>query len=129
MAEGNGLYYFVNRQSGHCLEVPVTATGAQLDQQVYSGGAHQQFSLNGVASPVPQPEISELSILGASTVMSGSNGVPQWPYVVLSSTNVAMPITAWKISETNEFDSTGYFTFTNTLDPSAGRLFYLLRLQ
>ena len=42
---GNGLYYFVNRLSGLCLDVPGVASGTQLDQQVYNGGANQQFSL------------------------------------------------------------------------------------
>ncbi len=42
---GNGLYYFVNRLSGLCLDVPSGATGTQLDQQIYTGAASQQFNL------------------------------------------------------------------------------------
>jgi len=126
---GNELYYFVNRLSGLALGLPVTATGAQLDQEVYSGAAHQQFSLNVAASPVPQPEIAQLSFVGTSPVVSGSNGVANWPFVVLNTTNLAVPISAWKISSTNGFDSMGYFNVTNSPDPSAGQLFYLLRLQ
>jgi hypothetical protein len=128
-AAGNGLYYFVNRLSGLCLGVPITATGAQLDQEVYSGGAHQQFSLNLVGASVPQPQISSLSLSGASAVMTGSNGVANWPYLVLTSASPAAPISAWNISTTNIFDSSGYFVSTNFLDPGAGSLFYLLRLQ
>jgi hypothetical protein len=45
MSSGNGLYYFVNRLSGLCLDVTGVNSGAQLDQQPYSGGANQQFGL------------------------------------------------------------------------------------
>jgi hypothetical protein len=127
---GNGLYYFVNRLSGLCLGLPITATGAQLDQEVYTGGAHQRFSLNVVALTVPKPQISGLSVLGPSAVViSGSNGVANWPYIILSSTNPAAPIAAWQISSTNTFNSPGYFTSTNSTIPGVAQLFYLLRLQ
>ena len=45
MSAGNGLYYFINRLSGLCLDVPGGASGTQLDQQPYTGGANQQFNL------------------------------------------------------------------------------------
>jgi len=128
-AAGNGLYYFVNRLSGLCLGLPITATGAQLDQEVYTGGAHQQFNLNVVASKIPQPQISQLAFLGTSTLISGSNGVANWPYIILSSPSLTTPIAAWKISDTNTFNSLGYFTSTNTVNPDVAQLFYLLRLQ
>jgi hypothetical protein len=125
---GNGLYYFVNRLSGLCLNVSRAATGAQLDQQVYAGSAGQQFSLNLIATPITQPKISALSIAETGLVISGSNGVPGWPYLVLSSTNLMVPAGNWTINATNTFDSSGNFIFTNPIDPGAPQLFYMLRL-
>ena len=126
---GNGLYYFVNRLSGLCLNVSRKATGAQLDQQVYTGGAHQQFSLKSVASPVARPRFSMSSLLGDGMVVSGGNGVAEWPYIVLTSTNLTVPRGNWTVNSTNTFDSSGSFIFTNFVDPGARQLFYLLRLQ
>jgi autotransporter-associated beta strand protein/parallel beta-helix repeat protein len=52
VSTGNGLYYFLNRHSGLALDVPNGAAGTQLDQQPYSGGANQQFSLIDAVQPV-----------------------------------------------------------------------------
>jgi hypothetical protein len=124
---GNGLYYFVNRLSGLCLDVPGSAAGTQLDQQVYTNGANQQFRLNLVA--ITRPWISKLSIMAPGAVISGSNGVANWPYIVLSATNLTAPAPNWTVNATNAFDSSGNFIFTNPIDPGAPQLFYMLRLQ
>jgi parallel beta-helix repeat protein len=125
---GNGLYYFVNRLSGLCLDIPITVSGAQLDQQTYQGGANQQFSLNLLAVQ-RQPWISAISASGSGFVFSGSNGVANWPYLVLNSTNLGLPAGSWTIIATNAFDSNGNFIFTNPIDAGAPQLFYLLRVQ
>ena len=125
---GDGLYYFVNRLSGLCLDLPRSATGAQLDQQVYADSARQQFRLNVTATPVAQPQISALLMTGSGLVIAGSNGVPNWPYLVLSSTNLAVPAGNWTINATNTFDSSGNFIFTNPMDADVPQLFYMLRL-
>jgi parallel beta-helix repeat protein len=128
---GNGLYYFVNRLSGLCLDVPDGAPGTQLDQQPYAGGANQQFSLNLLASrlTIRQPRISALAVSGASLVISGGNGMAKWPYRVLTSTNPLLPLANWEVSATNSFDSNGNFIFTNSINPNAAQLFYLLQVQ
>ena len=41
MSAGNGLYYFINRLSSLCLNVPGSANGTQLNQQPYTGAASQ----------------------------------------------------------------------------------------
>jgi hypothetical protein len=62
-------------------------------------------------------------------VIAGSNGVPGWPYIVLTSTNLALPAANWSVKATNAFDSAGNFLFTNATDPATIQLFYLLQLQ
>jgi autotransporter-associated beta strand protein len=86
-------------------------------------------TLRIAAVPTQQPQISGISISGSNLVISGTNGVPGWPYLVLSSTNLTMPLSGWTINATNAFDSGGNTTFTNPMDPSAPQSFYLLRLQ
>jgi parallel beta-helix repeat protein len=125
---GNGLYYFVNRLSGLCLDVPNAVSGVQLDQQTYTGAVNQQFSLN-LLSIQRQPWIASMSSAGPNLIVSGSNGVAGWPYLMLTSTNVALPVAGWSANATNTFDPGGNFIFTNTPDPNMPQLFYLLRVQ
>lgn len=125
---GNGLYYFVNRLSGLSLDIPVAESGTQLDQQPYTGGVTQEFSLN-IPALVRQPEISGVTATDAGMVVAGNNGVAGWPYLVLSSTNLTLPRNSWTMSGSNAFDASGSFVFTNTVDAAEPQRFYLLRLQ
>lgn len=129
---GNGLYYFVNRLSGLCLDVPGGFLGTQLDQRPYTGGANQQFSLNLVANTSttpPQPKISIATVSGANFVVSGGSGIASWPYLILTSTDLGISADNWTINATNAFDLSGNFIFSNTIDPAAPQLFYMLRLR
>jgi hypothetical protein len=60
--------------------------------------------------------------------VSGTNGVPNINYYVLASTNAAMPVTNWTRIATIAFDSDGNFSFTNALDLTAPRRFFLIQL-
>jgi hypothetical protein len=127
---GNGMYAFVNRLSGLYLDEPNPMFGTQLDQSVYTGGANQQFNLNLLAStPAAIPVISSISVSGANAILSGTNGAPDWPYIVLTSTDLTLPAGAWTIVSTNTFDNSGNFISTNSADPSLPQLFYRLQLQ
>jgi hypothetical protein len=55
--EGNGLYHFVNRNSGKCLDVPSasTADSVQLQQYACNGSAAQSYSLSGGGTTPPPP--------------------------------------------------------------------------
>jgi hypothetical protein len=61
--------------------------------------------------------------------MSGTNGVPNWTYYVLTSTNLSLPLSNWTTTATNTFDGAGNFNFTNSPNPNTPRTFYLLKLQ
>jgi alpha-galactosidase len=84
--------------------------------------------LSVIASPTPPPKIAAMKMSGNNFVLSGSNGVSGWPYYVLTSTNVSLPVTNWTILLSNTFDGGGNFNFTN---PANGPVqqFYLLKLQ
>jgi autotransporter-associated beta strand protein len=86
-------------------------------------------TLTIVSAATPQPQISGLSLTASGLVISGSNGVAGWPYLVLSATNLTVPAGNWQVNATNTFDSSGNFIFTNPIDPLAPQEFYLLRLR
>jgi Ricin-type beta-trefoil lectin domain-like len=46
---GNGLFSFVNRNSGRCLDVPFTTLGVDVVQWECHGGSNQQFVLEATA--------------------------------------------------------------------------------
>jgi hypothetical protein len=75
----------------------------------------------------PHPEITSTVNQGGSVILSGSGGLSNSIYYVLSSTNVTLPPQQWTPIATNFFDNDGDFTFTNVLDPNAPQLFYLLQ--
>ena len=85
-------------------------------------------TLSVVASPTSSPQIVTSTMNGNNFVFSGSNGVPGWPYWVLSSTNLMLPTTNWSLISTGAFDASGNFIFTNPVDAGAPQNFYLLEL-
>jgi hypothetical protein len=128
MLAGNGLYYFLNRHSGLCLDVPGGISGAQLDQQPYIGGANQQFNLR-LTFPAPSPMILTARIAGSNFAWSGTGGIPGAFFNVLTTTNLTLPISQWQTIATNGFDANGNFSVTNSVAPGAPQIFYLLKLQ
>ena len=83
--------------------------------------------LSIVVSPTTSPKITAMNLNGGNFIFAGSNGIPNWPYVVLASTNVALPLTNWTPVWSNTFDANGYFNFTNP--ENSGGQFYLLELR
>jgi alpha-galactosidase len=83
--------------------------------------------LSVVASPTPSPQIVTTAMNGNDFVFSGTNGVAGWPYWVLTTTNITLPITNWSLVYTGAFDASGNFIYTNPAGSNA-QLFYLLEL-
>ena len=46
---------------------------------------------------------------------------------VLTSTNVATPLTNWTMLSTNNFDANGAFSVTNAINSNVSQCFYLLK--
>ncbi|HEU5125583.1 MAG TPA: autotransporter-associated beta strand repeat-containing protein [Verrucomicrobiae bacterium] len=63
---------------------------------------------------------------GGKVILNGVNGAPGATYNVLTSTNLASPLANWTAIETNVFDGTGAFSFTNSIDPNAPQRFFIL---
>ena len=72
------------------------------------------------------PVFSTPILNGANLNFTGTGGIPDWTYYVLTTTNLTAP---WKAVATNQFDANGNFTFTNALNPNSSPIFYRLQLQ
>lgn len=77
----------------------------------------------------PQPKISSISLASGNTqvVLAGTNGTAGLSYSVLTSTNVALPLSSWTPMTTNVFGSGGSFGWTNNINPSTPQLFYIIK--
>ena len=74
-----------------------------------------------------QPKIASILVSGTNIIISGSNGPPNAFYAVLASTNVTLPLSNWVSLVTNQFDSSGNFSFTNAIVPGIPQRFYRIR--
>jgi fibronectin-binding autotransporter adhesin len=77
---------------------------------------------------IPPPVISGIALSETNLIVSGSNGVANSAYYVLTSTNLSLPLAQWTRIATNHFDTSGGFSFTNEIGPGAEQLFYQLQL-
>ena len=81
-------------------------------------------------APPPRPVITFIATSPATgqVVVAGTNGLPNAPYWVLASTEVALPLTNWARLATNLFDPGGNFAFTNLFDSNRPQYFYALQV-
>lgn len=86
---------------------------------------------NGVLKIIaaPIPTIARIGLAGTNIIISGTNGQGNEAYLILSSTNLALPLTNWTVVATNSFDNLGNFSVTNSSTSFAQQTFYLLQLQ
>jgi uncharacterized repeat protein (TIGR03803 family) len=110
--------------------------GNTLYGTTYYGGSFGAgtvfFLILPARSNVPvQPGIANLSISGANLVLNGINGQSGGTYYVLTSTNVAVPLSQWTPVATNVLGTSGNFTVTvaNALNPNIMQRFYILQTQ
>ena len=101
-----------------------TNYGGYISNNVAAGSV----DLLAVQFPTNGPEFGGVKWAGTNLVFSGSNGVINWPYYVLASTNLALPLNQWARVATNVFDGAGGFVFTNSATTGQSRRFYRLQL-
>ena len=87
------------------------------------------LSTNGTITVVPAPpRFGNLSLTSSNVTLNGSGGMATSNFFVLTSTNLALPLSNWTRLLTNQFDGDGNFSVTNTLDANAPQNFYRLQL-
>lgn len=95
---------------------------------IYRSG-DTQLTGTGLIQILPLPSISSVAISGAALNLAGSNGFPNTPCSLLTSTNVNLPVPNWTVVQTNTFDANGRFNFTVPVDTSGPSHFFLLKLN
>ena len=110
--------------TGSFANIPPAAPGAGLawDTSQLNNGI-----LNVVAASA-QPAISSVAISAGNLVFSGANGTASGTFYVLTTTNLAIPLTNWITLATNSFDGSGAFSVTNAVKPGTLQQFYRIEL-
>ncbi len=86
-----------------------------------------KLNTDGTVRVIARPRLS-VGITGTGLVLSCTNGPPNEPCYVLTTTNIMLPVSAWTRLATNVFDNNGRMFITNNIDSDAQR-FYMLQLQ
>ncbi len=87
-------------------------------------------SISVVSAAAPAPHFTKIGITGTTLTIQGTNGTSNGQYVLLQSTNLALPLNLWSPALTNSFDSNGNFNLsTNIVSPNNAREFYRLKTQ
>jgi hypothetical protein len=74
------------------------------------------------------PSLNSIQLQGDSEfVFTGSNGLPNGGFSVLSSSNLVLPIADWLLISTGAFDSNGLFAYSNSVDPANSQQFFRIR--
>ena len=75
------------------------------------------------------PTIASITVSGGNVSLVASNGTPGGQYVVLTTTNLALPISVWTPVVTNNYDGSGAINppLSIPVNPSATQSFYLLK--
>lgn len=125
---GPGIYTLISVVGGTISGAPNTSvsvtgsgveTGTAASIQVSGGNVNLV-----VASPVPGIIGSSVAASGANMIFNGTNGPDGGIYYVLTSTNVALPLSQWTPVATNTFSPTGTFSVTNAI--GAGTRFFII---
>lgn len=80
-------------------------------------------------APTPPPRFAGMTANGTSLTLTITNGPAGYPFEILTSTNVALPLAQWNAVATNYFDSNGNFSMTNSIVSPGPQAFYLLQLR
>jgi len=94
----------------------------------YSISTNTPGEVNLIVAPTTPPSIGSTVLSSGSLIVAGSGGIPEGDYYVLSSTNLVLPVVSWDVLQTNQFDSSGNFVFTNMVDALTLKRFFRLQV-
>jgi len=77
---------------------------------------------------IPVPQFQSISLSGTNVIITGTGGAANSSYAILTATNVHLPVTDWVSIATNQYDSSGVFSFTNAIEPQTSQRFFRLRV-
>ena len=118
-AAGDSFQLFNGSISGSFSSISLPSLGLGLvwnTNAIYSG----TLSVSQLLT------ITNFTLSGTGLSMAGVGGSPDVNFILLSSTNIALPLAQWTPVVTNTFDDGGNFNFTTNVDISLPRQFYIL---
>jgi autotransporter-associated beta strand protein len=87
-------------------------------------------TISVVSAAAPVPVVTGIGLSGATLTITATNGSKSGMYVLLQSTNVALPLAQWTPVLTNNFDGSGDLNLsTNIVNPGDLQEFYILLAQ
>jgi hypothetical protein len=92
-----------------------------------------ELSVDGVlrvfSTTAPTPVFGSVAAADGNLLISASGGIPYDPCYLLTSTNLATPVSDWSCVTTNYFDSTGATTFTNVISTDQTQQYFQLQVN
>ena len=85
------------------------------------------FTFTGYTAPFTTPVLNQLKVAGGNVSVQGSNGLAGSGYSLLSTTNLALPLSSWTVSAAGTFDAGGFAS--NSIAIPAGDTARYFRLQ
>ena len=106
--------------------VPATpGNGLRWDTwQLNVNGTLRIFSTN-----TPPPVVSSVALAGTNLTMATTAGISYDPCYLLTSTNLATPLSGWSCAATNYFDVNGATSFTNIISPDEPARYFRLQVN
>ena len=125
---GSGSYTLFTYNPANTLNLGNLTFGTVPAGFDYSLSTNTPGQVNLIVALPASPQFGNISLIDGNFVLTGTGGSANGTYFVLTSTNLALPLSNWTRLFTNEFDGDGNFNFTNVPDPNAPQVFYLLQL-
>jgi hypothetical protein len=79
--------------------------------------------------PAPHSPVEKVAMQGPNLNINLTGGAPGWAYRIITSTNVAQPLSNWTALNTFNFPADGRFNFTNPVLPASSQVYYTFALE
>jgi Concanavalin A-like lectin/glucanases superfamily len=80
-----------------------------------------------IPSGASGPVVSSTKIINGNLVLTGSGGTTSGSYYVITTTNLATPLSNWTVLSTNQYDANGAFNVTNAINSGMPQQFYRIK--
>ena len=120
--DGNTL----NTQTTGASHAYATAGTYTVSQTVTGAGGTASVTNTAYITVLAKPHIGSAKMSSGSFVLSGVGGISGDPYRILTSTNVALPLTSWTTVSTSAFASDGSYSYTNSTPTNKASFFILV---
>ena len=119
---GGGSSYIAQLVNGYTIAGSGSSTGNTGDPDYVAGN-------NGliVLTPYGQPTIGSPTIDSSGNLILTGSGLPENPYVLLTSTNMTLPLSLWTTNLTGAFDSTGNCSNAIPISTTNNQQFFLIK--